>query len=393
MKECDKLAIAGIVAEFNPFHNGHKYIIDCAKADGHTLCAVISGNFVQRGDSAIISKFERARQCLLNGVDIVCELQCPWSMSTAQNFAYGAVSQLNALGVNVIYFGSESGDINSLIKATGFLYSDGFEAKIKERLKNGETFAKVRQDLLSEYDPQLGTLLSGSNDTLGIEYIAAANRINTNIKFVAVKRRGAMHNDTMSAGDYSTATLLREAIHSGSIASCESYVPNSAFEILKDADISDISKLERPILSKLRTMTEADFSRLPDISEGLDKLLFNSVRNATTLDELYSLLKSKRYTLARLRRVVLAAYLDIDNSYFRKKPPYVRILGFKGDSIARINKNDSVPIITKVSQIEKLSEYAKKVFETECRATDLYGLTFDKIKKCGADMTTPIVKV
>lgn len=393
MKESEKLSLVGIVAEFNPFHNGHKYIVDCAKADGHTVCAVISGNFVQRGDSAIIPKFERARQSLLNGVDIVCELQCPWSMSTAQNFAYGAVSQLCSLGVKEIYFGSECGNVNALIKAAEFLYSEEFKIKIKQRLKQGETFAKIRQKLLCEYSAELCSLLDGANDTLAIEYIAAAKQINPEITFKAVKRIGAKHNDSKAEGNFSTATLIRESIHSGNVSICKEFIPNNAFEILSKSDVSNLSRLEAAILSKLRTMNEDNFSRLPDISEGLDRLLFNSVRSASSLDELYALIKSKRYTLARLRRIVLSAYLDIDNSYFKQRPPYVRILGFKGDSISQINSNGFIPVITKVSQIDALSDFAKKVFQTECRATDLYGLTFENVKKCGADMTTPIVKI
>ena len=131
------MSIAGIVAEFNPFHNGHKHLIDCAKNDGHKVFCVISGNFVQRGDTSVISKFERARQALLSGADLIAELPCPWSMSTAQNFAIGAISQLNAIGIDILYFGSECGDLDALIKVSDILISKEFSNILKEKLQKG----------------------------------------------------------------------------------------------------------------------------------------------------------------------------------------------------------------------------------------------------------------
>lgn len=393
MKESDKLGISGIVAEFNPFHNGHKYIVDCAKNDGHIVCAVISGNFVQRGDVSVISKFDRAKQALLCGVDIVCELPCPWSMSTAENFALGAVSQLNSLGVEIIYFGSESGDTDKLIRTAGLLLSDKFRALLKENLNSGKTFASIRQETLNKLNPELSDLLSNPNDTLAIEYIIAAKKINPKITFKAIKRVGAMHNDANSQGKFSTATLIRNKIKTNDYAYLERFMPQEAFNIIESSEISDISNIETAILSVLRRMTTNDFKKLPDISEGIENALYEAVKHSKTIEELYANIKSKRYTLARVRRLVLSAFVGIDNSFFKKEPPYTRILGFNDNGLKVFSNTPTKPIITKISQLNLNDSFTKNAFETECRATDLYALSLNDRKESGADFTTPIIKI
>ena len=153
-KESDNLSVAGIIAEFNPLHNGHKYLIDCAKSENDFVVCVISGNFVQRGDVAIIPKFKRAEAALLSGADLVLELPVPWSMSTAQNFALGGVSQLAALGVDTLYFGSECGDSALLERIADVIASEEFNAALKNELNRGETFAKTRTKVVERPIPR-----------------------------------------------------------------------------------------------------------------------------------------------------------------------------------------------------------------------------------------------
>ncbi len=385
--------IAGVIAEFNPFHNGHKYLIDQAKNDGFEVFCVISGNFVQRGDVAVIPKFERSQAALKCGADLVAELPCPWSMSTAQNFAIGGVSQLNALGVDVLYFGSECGDINKLTAAAEILSSNEFSNKIKNNLSSNETFASIRQNILSETDAELGKILDNPNDSLAVEYIIAAKKINKSLRFKAIKRVGALHNDKTESGAFSTATLLREDIKNNRIRDFEEYMPEEAYSILKSSPTADISRLETAILSKLRTMSLEELKMTPDISEGIENLIYDAIKESETLDELYSKTKTKRYTLARIRRIVLSAYIGIDNSYFKQEPPYVRVLGFRGNAISDCSIVSKKPIITRVSQIEQLDAFSKKVFATECRATDLYALACDKKRRCGNEYTAPMIKL
>ena len=392
MKECDFLAIAGIVAEFNPFHNGHKYIIDCAKRDGHKVFTVISSNFVQRGETAIISKFDRAKQALLGGADLVCELPCPWSMSTAQNFAFGAVSQLVTLGVEILYFGSESGDTERLVKAAEIIDSAEFQSCIKERINAPVTYAALRQEILSEFDPSLSDILSGPNDTLAVEYISAAKKLCSKLEFKAVKRVGVGHNDTDASGEYANASSIREKIIARDFNYISKYMPYESAEIFLQTDISYMENIEIAVLSRLRTITAEELNRVPDVKEGIENLIISAAREATSLEELYTLIKSKRYTHARIRRIIMSAFIGIDNSFFKTEPPYVRVLGFRRDAITLAPNYPRKPIVTKVSQIDSLDEYSQKVFKTECRATDLFSLSFKKPKKSGADMTTPMIK-
>lgn len=392
MKECDKLAIAGIVAEFNPFHNGHKFIIDCAKRDGHTVFTVISGNFVQRGETAIISKFERTKQALSGGADLVAELPCPWAMSTAQNFAYGAVSQLLALGIDILYFGSECGDTEKLITAAKIINSSDFQEKIKARINGPVTYAALRQQILGETDPALSSILDGPNDTLAIEYISAAKKLNSDIKFKAVKRAGVGHNDTESFETFANASTIREKIKTRDFDFIAKHMPQESASILLSSDISYMKNIEIAVLSKLRSSKPSDFIDIPDVSEGLENLICSAAKEAGSLEELYSLIKSKRYTHARIRRIVMSAFIGLDNSFFKTEPPYIRVLGFKKDAISLIPSYPKKPVVTKVSHIESLNEAAQKVFEIECRASDLYALSYNKPKKCGAEMSTPMIK-
>ena len=172
-------------------------------------------------------------------------------------------------------------------------------------------------------------------------------------------------------------------------------MPESVFELLKPDSISDIKNLETAILSILRTRSINELSKLPDISEGVENKLFSAIRLATDLDGLYNEIKVKRYTLARIRRLVLSAFIGTDSSFFMKPLPYLRVLGFSKDGqtlLKTVSKTCPVPVITKVSQISDLESSIQKVFETECKATDLYNLSLKKPQPCGLEYTAKIIK-
>ncbi len=388
----------GIIAEFNPFHSGHKHIIDCAKMGGNAVICVMSGNFVQRGDTAITDKFTRAEMAVKCGADLVVELPTPWAMSTAQNFATGAVGILSSLGItDRIVFGSECGDITLLQKTADVLSAAEFSKKVTERLKNyGETYAAARSKVLAADYPFLKEVIDSPNDTLGTEYILAARHLGYTGEFSCVKRIGAEH-DSKNAELTASASLIREKVKSGDLELAQKYMPTAAFELLQNSPKSDIKLLENAILCKLRMIFCGDeLPVLPDISEGIENRLKNAVMSATTLEELYSLTKTKRYTLARIRRLVLSAFLDIDDTFFGKTPPYIRVLAFNktGEKLLReASKKTAVPIITKVSQIDLSNEFVKKVWETENKVTDAYSLSLTPPQKCGSEYYKKIIKI
>ncbi len=387
------MSVTGIIAEFNPLHTGHALLLERAKERG-TVVAVMSGNFVQRGDLAIAEKRVRARAALLSGADLVLELPVAYSMSTAQNFALGGVSALKAAGCDSLIFGSESGDITELNAACEILKAKEFPEKLNAYLATGITFAAARENAACDLGLKKG-VLSGANNNLAVEYMCAAENIGADFEFVTLKRQGAGHDSPEVSGGYASASLIRERLLSDDYDFCRSYIPESVFSLLQPSNIADIRRIEKAVLAVLRTRTLNELKSLPDISEGIENKLFSAIRVATSLDDLYNRVKVKRYTLARIRRLALSALIGLDSTFFMKQPPYIRVLGFNKRGMALLKERSAgsaIPVVSRVSEIKQLSEPALKLFETECRATDLFALALPTPAPCGLEYTSKIIK-
>ena len=383
----------GIIAEFNPLHLGHKYLIDEAKKQGEVVC-VISSNFVQRGDTAIVEKRVRTQMALDCGADLVLELPVCYSMSTAQNFAFGGVSALVMAGCDTIMFGSETGEIEPLLKTAEILASTDFKEKLSQNLKNGKTFAKARQITAESCGAPKG-ILEGANNNLAIEYILAAKTLGANLSFKTVKRLGANHDSGDILDGFASASLIREKILLGDFSFAQKYMPNAAFSLLNDDNVSNIDLIDRAILATLRTKSLNELKNLPDISEGLENKLFSAIRVAKGLFDVYNKIKSKRYTLARVRRIVLSAFLVLDNTFFMKAPPYIRVLGFNKNGkkiISERRKQKGNNLVLKATEIKNLGALAEKMFVLENRATDLYLLSLKKPQECGLEYKANLIK-
>jgi len=387
------VSVVGIVAEFNPLHNGHKKLIDFAKSRGDTVVCAISGNFVQRGDVALLSKQKRTELALLCGADIVCEMPVLWSMSTAQNFALGGVWQLYNMGCDTILFGSESGNIEKLITAADVLLSDEFSFKVANKVKEGISFASARELCAKELGVE-EDILSNPNNNLGVEYILVAKKLKLNLKFETIKRIGQNHDSMTDAPNFVSSSFIRDKMVLGEIGYCERFMPLQIKGKIGPEMIASIDRLDRTILGILRTKEENDFKNLPDLSEGIENKLFFSVRVALSFNELCESVKSKRYTLARVRRLILSAVLSFDKKFFMTTPPYVRVLGFSKRGEKQLKNNASlVPIVTRVATIKELDQAAMEVFKTECLATDLYSLCFKSPLECGLEYKYKLLKV
>lgn len=386
------MSVTGIIAEFNPLHSGHEYLIKKAKEQGPVVVC-ISGNFVQRGETAIAEKRIRTKAALLSGADLVLELPVLWSMSTAQNFALGGVSALYFAGCDSILFGSESGNIEKLNETVEILASNKFGSLLETELKKGVTFAAARQTAAEKCGCDTD-ILNGANNNLGIEYIFAARQSGYNINFQTLARKGAAH-DSFKEDEFVSASLLRQKLLNGDRDFCSKYMSDNVLELLTDDKLSDIKRIDRAILSVLRTKSIDELKNLPDISEGVENKLFSAIRVAGRLEELYNNVKVKRYTLARIRRMALSAFIGMDNSFFMKPLPYIRVLGFSkdGEQLLRTRVSKSpVPVVVRTSDINDLSPLCKKVFETEIRATDLFGLSLNEPLECGIEYTSKIIK-
>lgn len=394
------MSVIGIICEFNPFHNGHKYLIDSVKKDGDTVACVMSGNFVQRGESAVADKRIRAKAALLCGADLVIELPVAFAVSRAQTFARGSVKLLDSLRcVDTLAFGSECGNTEKLIKVAQAIEDKDVQSKTVNLLQSGITFAAARETAVREiYGADTADILRNPNDILGVEYISALNVLKSKIKPLVVGRTGALHDSTDIEGAFASATLIREMLKNGEDTS--KYMPAKAYEILEDSiknsyAPADYNKLDTAIIAFLRKSSAEDFKGVPDVSEGIENRIIASSRTANTLTEVFDGAKTKRYTHARIRRIVLCAFLGINDTYCGCGMPYIRVLGFNDMGRALLHsaaEKARLPIAVRSSDFSQLSSVANMNFKLECRATDIFNLTLPKIRPCGTEMTdTPVI--
>ena len=396
------MKIGGIVAEYNPFHNGHKYQLQKSVETGeltHTV-AVMSSNYVQRGEAAIVSKWARAEMAVKNGVDLVIELPTLWSSSYAQRFALGAVSLLDALGcVDVLSFGSEIGNIDELIACKNAINSDEVKERLKENLDLGLGFATARAEALrSVCGNRFFDILEGANNTLGIEYLNALDTLGSDIVPMTIRRKGAAHDSIMRSDNFASASEIRRMIRENN-REWEMYVPQSVADIYSREASEEKApclneKLEFSILCCMRQLSAEDIGLSPDVSEGIEYRIHDAALKARTLDELYSLAKTKRYSHARIRRIVLHAFMGFTKDDYKGNPPYIHVLAMndKGKEILKEAKEKAkLPIVTKASDFDELNEYGKHVFSLEDMCTDVFSLSSPAILPCGREKTNGII--
>ncbi len=398
------MKIAGIVAEYNPFHTGHAYQVEQTRARLGEDCAVVavmSGNWMQQAKCAIADKWTRTRLALTGGVDLVLELPTVWACSTAESFARGAVGIFHACGVvDTLSFGSECGDIAGLKQVAACLDSPEYETRVRELVGGGATFAACRQQTVVELlGRELGGLLSRPNNNLGIEYIRALNALESGIEPMTVLREGAAHNTTGQTERFVSATQIRMELAEGNWDAAQPYLPEGGRALLEGHTVapSGLKQVERAILARLRTMTERDWERQPDCgsAEGLPRRLERAGRACVTVEEFFELAKTKRYTRARLSRLVLWAYLGLTAADVPAAPPYIRVLGFNErgrEVLRRMKERSALPILTKPAHARQLDQPARQLFELEARCTDLYDLCFACPPSPGREWNTdPVV--
>ncbi len=391
------MKVGGIVAEYNPFHLGHAYLVERMRAAGVThVVAVMSGNFVQRGDAAICDKRSRCEMALESGVDLVLELPLPYAVATAQRFALGAVGTLAALGaVEELYFGSESGDERSLSEVASVLESEQVVTRMRGLLDAGEPFASARQTAVTAVGAR-GELLRNPNDTLAVEYIRAITQLGADITPRAVGRIGAAH-DGQAVDGIASASAIRQAVIDGDILRIKKWMSSTAFDILqRELDQgrcpADLSRLDAALLVALRKASAEQLADLPDISEGLENRLYRAVREFVSVEQILSAVKSKRYTHARLRRILLYALLGLTREVYDTPPQYIRLLGMnsRGRELLSSSK-PTLPILARAKDREQLGERGEAIFALECAADDLYGLTLPQAQPCGTTLTNGVV--
>lgn len=357
----------GIICEYNPLHLGHQKQILAVRREFGPDCGIVclmSGNYVQRGQPAILDKSVRAQAAVLSGADLVLELPLTVSLSSAEGFAAGGVQILSPI-CDVLCFGAESGGRDSLMATAQALLSPCFSGFLREGLDRGLSFPAARQQALENMGLS-DTLVSKPNDILGVEYCKAILSQGSSMVPFPIRRPGSYH-DTQADPENPSATALRKRMLAGD--SWLEYVPQEARSVFQDAPLHTLETGERAVLSRLRTMTEEEFSLLPYGSEGLWRKFMHACREKATLEDILVAVKSKRYTRTRLDRMAMCAALGLSHQDMEEPPPYTRVLAFnhKGRSILKDVKGRAPLVHAGVA-------VSHPFWELEQRAQDLYGL-------------------
>ena len=394
------MKVSGIICEYNPFHNGHLYHIEQTRQNGatHIVC-VMSGNFVQRGDVAVMDKFERARLAVKCGADLVIELPAPYSLAPAEVFARGAVWLLNSLGVvDELSFGSEAGDVLTLQKALSATEEAAkyMVDEIVSVMERGYTYPRALASAVDSIDENAGKVLASPNNLLAVEYLKALKKFGSRMTPFTVRREGAPHDSSISGGGFMSASAIRERILSGKGGYGE-FMPDIWEQSLRDALSSgrtgDLRRLERVILYKVRTASMEEISQVSDMAQGLDSRIYSS-RMALSLEELLFTIKTKRYTMARIRRIILSLLIGITREDTEILPPYGRILALneRGREVLAAAKGIAeIPFGTSLAKLAEKNRKAGRFAFLEGRASDIYGLCLDNITSAQNDFRAKII--
>lgn len=392
-----------ITAEYNPFHKGHRWQLEQVRAAGASHVAVVmSPDFTQRGTPAIFPKRLRAQAALQNGADLVLELPVCYALAGAQRFAFGAVQLAAAMGcVDLLAFGAENADLLQLRQACTALQQEEVNQNIRQLLPSGITFAKARERAVAAvYGEETALLLQKPNNILAIEYLCQLEKLpDAHIQPLVLGRIGNTH-DGEPVGEFASASFLRGLMLEGRWEQAQQYLPQNVWQLYRqaqqDGQFTDLQLGERAVLSALRRMEQKEMAQLADLSEGLENRLYRASREACSLEQLYAAVKSKRYPLARVRRLVMNAFLQLPAQMQMLPPPYLRVLGMneRGKQIlSAMKKTASLPVSTSLMKLARSTQAARQWAQVEAAACDQYSIFCQQIQASGSDWSLPFVSL
>ena len=405
--------VLGIIAEYNPFHNGHYYHLQKAKQEANAdFCvAVISGNFTQRGDTSIVDKWAKAYMAICGGADLVLELPTIYSVSSAENFANGAIKILESLKiVDSIAFGAEANELATLNNIANVLHEEpkGYTTILNHELKKGLSYPSARENALMMYLNDIkkyANILSNPNNILAIEYLKALKIQKSKLEPIMIKRQKVYYNEKRIVQNFASATGIRDLIKKENYLEFRKVVPNSTYQIFgqqaqKGEVVIGIEKYEKEIIYILRKMSVSEIANLPDVSEGLENAIKNAANNCNNLTDLINNIKSKRYTQTRIQRILIYALLGINKKMMetsKKIEPYARVLGFNSKGKMLLSeitaRNPKINMITSVKKFvdENKNKQLAELLKIDIFATDVYTLGYEHNSKANLDFTNKMI--
>lgn len=403
----------GIIAEYNPLHNGHIEQLNYLKSKYPNTPIIIcmSGSFVQRGEPALFDKFKRTTWALNNGADLVIELPSYFAVANAECFATGAIQLLHRIGINHCSFGSETDDLNTLTDIAKISLSAKFQLKCLELIKSGLSYSNALREALKLMDINFIHLINSPNNILAIEYIKASIKHNLNLNFIPIKRHSDHHNKSLCSNELPSGSAIRNYIYTNYLANKVSNLPtlqhvlpaNTYRDIttfIKNGDFVNINRYNDALLLKSKLTSTEDLHKLQDFEEGLENAWTNA-SIASSWPEALNTIKSRRYTFSRLNRMAAYTLLNRDKNTFNKiqeiGPQYARILGFNDNGRAWLKNADSkIPLITKWGAFFKTTKgLTRQMAEADILATNLqsFCLHNENLRKSDMDFHQNIIYI
>lgn len=370
MKAC------GIIVEYNPFHNGHKYHLEKTKelSGAELIIAVMSGNFLQRGEPAILNKWLRAEMALLNGVDMIVELPSFYSTESAEFFAKGSIKILDKLKVDSIVFGSEMGEIKKLQDIVDFSEKSDFSEKVKTLLKEGKSYPNVMKELIEN---EFGEGSLNPNNILGIEYIRAIKGINSEITPLTIKREKVDYFQEGSVDKIASATGIRKMLKEKKYEELKEVVPSVSYEIIMK-NIGDLAFLEEYFsFIKFKVLNDKkSLKNISDMEEGLWNRVYEKMTVSSDFEEFMKNFVNRRYTLSRTKRILVHILLNLKNDVRNMEVPFIRVLAYneKGAKyIKHLKKEFKTKIMTSNKNVGEFCENME-IFQDELDRDSIYKL-------------------
>ncbi len=378
------LKICFVICEYNPFHNGHllhlNHVNKNLKPDA-TVC-LMSGNFTQRGDIAVLDKFTRATQAVRAGADMVLELPTVFATANAEIFAKGAIKIMASICANkTLCFGAETDNPSDIFFALDeTLYeSDEFKQELKKQLKSGSSFAKARSTAILSLSKVDKNVLTKPNNILGLEYVKAIKKCGDDIVVNVFKRQGSNYNDSALNGELSSATSIRNAIKNGDYSNLLKAIP----DFCKDDLPKSLPNIDGLLAYALTSAKKEFISSVQDCSEGLENSIKKAVQTNFTFNDIVTAVKSKRYTETRIKRILISTLLKIDKVFIKdclSNDLYYKVLAIKKDRLDLLNvlSKSKYPLITRKGDEQNLSPVAKLCFLKDCFASSVYQIATNK---------------